>query len=396
MATGHLLHYLDRYIAPNPSRQVKALFRSSAILDFATSAIMVFEPVYLVSLGYGIRAILLFFAAVYAAYFILLPLGGRICRNHGFAHVILLSSPFLILYYLSLFATAYHPTFLFVAGAALAIQKTLYWPGYHANFATYAGIREEGREIADRAALAQVATVLGPLIGGLIVAKVGFWALFVFVAGLILASGVPLLSASEKFVPKPFSYGTALDMVFRKENRKSLFGYMGYGEELIALILWPIFIAATLKSTVALGAVVSAAMFVSIIVTLYVGRAVDGGNRAGMMRSGMALTAASWLLRPFFSGPLGIFSFDGFYRIAKNIVGIPLVAIVYDGGKTSSVVESIVFFEMALALGKFSAAALGIVLVTFVKGYWSAIFLLAAAFSVLYVLIGDRRLIKRP
>jgi hypothetical protein len=397
MATGHLRHYLDRYLAPHPSRQVKALFHSAAIFDAATAAIMVFEPVYLISIGYSLRDVLVFFAAVYAAYFFLLPLGGKICRSRGFAQAMLLSSPFLILYYLSLFATAYNPAFLTVAGAALVVQKILYWPAYHANFATYSDGTEQGRELSTRVVLAQLAAVVGPLIGGIVIAKLGFQSLFWLVALLIIASNIPLLRASEIVVPRAFSYREAIETFFRKENRKSLIGYMGFGEEEIALIVWPVFIAITVGSALTIGVVVSAAMLVSLLAVFYVGRVTDDGQRDGSLRRGAVLTALSWFARPLVSNGIGAFVFDGFYRIARNIVGIPLVAIVYDGGRRSaSVMESVVFFEMSLALGKFVAAVAGAVIATALPNPWTALFVMAGAFSLLYALVAPRRAIIPP
>ena len=191
MPSGNVRSYIEHYFAPHPTQQVRALFVSSAILNFAVGAIALFEPLYLHSIGYSIPKILLFYAAIYVLYFFLLPLGGRICHRHGYEHTILFSSPFLVLWYVALYAIPWHHAFIFIAMGALVMQKILYWPGYHTNFATWSTKIERGREVADMAAIVGLAAVVAPAIGGAVIAAFGYKTLIVGVAILILLSNIP-------------------------------------------------------------------------------------------------------------------------------------------------------------------------------------------------------------
>ena len=177
MPTGHFRHYIEHYLAPHPSTEVRELFVSTAILNFATAMVMLFEPLYLMAAGFSLTDVVLFYLALYVLYFFALPLGGRICRAKGFEHSILYSSPFLILYYLSLFAIPFHPAFIPFAIVFLVIQKILYWPGYHANVATWGGREERGREVSNISAIAAVSSTLAPSIGGFVVEAIFLLAL---------------------------------------------------------------------------------------------------------------------------------------------------------------------------------------------------------------------------
>ena len=384
MSTGQLQQFLEHYLMPHPSRQLKELFASTAILDFATAAVVLFEPVYMLRAGFRIEEILLFFAAVYLAYFFLLPLGGRVAKSHGYEHAILFSSPFLILYYLALFSVAYGKVFLVVAGIALVIQKIFYWPSYHATFATSGLFAERGREISNRVALGTVLSVLAPAVGGFVIATSGFTALFLGVAALILASNIPLLRTPEYFKPEPFRYFAALSRVFARSRRRAFWSALGYGEELIALVVWPLFIVTVVHDLFSAGLVISLSMLATAVGVLYVGRLCDERGRDGILRAGVIATAASWLVRPFIGSGLGVFGADTFYRLARYFMGVPYMAAVYERDQRGFAVEEVVAFEMTLALGKV-LAALGCVWAFMVwPESWAPVFTIAALFSLLY------------
>lgn len=388
MIFPHFRTFLEHYFAPHPSKQVKALFLSTAILNFATSAVTLFEPLYLYeSVGFKLHEILLFYGSVYLLYFFLLPLGGRICRRHGYEHTILFSSPFLIMWFVSLYAIQWNRWFAVLAVLSLVTQKILYWPGYHANLAAFGTKGEGGREISNISAIAGLMAMIAPALGGFIIGSYGFSALFIGVAILILASNIPLLKVPEMFEPRRFDYGPALARPFKKEHRRNTVAYAGFGEEFIAMAIWPVFMSLVIPNLTSLGLVVSLAMIINVASVLYVGRLSDEGDRKAVLRSGVLYEMAAWLVRPLVAaGGLGVFLIDTFYRVSKNILGVPLIAAVYENARErgGDVMEGIIQFEMGVALGKFSAGMFAaLILWAFPTGWW-AVFVLAATFASLY------------
>jgi MFS family permease len=382
---NHLKHYLSHYFALHPSEEVKEMFMATALRSFAVAAVGVFEPIYLYQLGISIKGILLFFIAHYIGYFFLAPLGGRLCRKHGYEHTILFSSPFLIIYYLMLFAIPFHQAFIGAAVVALVIYKILYWPGYHANFATWMNSDEAGREVSNRLAITALASAIAPFIGALVIVAGGFGALFIGVSVLILLSNLPLLKTPEIFMPSEFSYSKAFNRFVQHFGRSRFWAMFGFGEQLVAMVLWPIFIVIMIPSLLSVGALVSLAKFVNVLVTLYVGRLSDEDRKDNVLHSGSIFTAASWLLRPFITGPLGVFLIDSYYRVSRNMIIVPYFSYMYHDAKNGGVMGSIVFNEMALALGKASMAAAALLVFWLVPDLaWTIIFIIAAAMTALY------------
>ncbi len=374
----------ERFLATHASRQVKGLMSATALLNFAVSSISLFEPIYLYTLGWSFASICLYYFAVYALTFFLLPFGARFVGRLGFQHAILYSSPFLIVYYLALFAIPNHPGFIALAVAAFTAQKILYWPAFHAEMVKYGHDGERGREISNLASLSSFATILGPTFGGVLIAVAGFPAAFIAASLLILASNIPLLSIPEERSKDGFAYLPALKRVFAKEHRGDVVAMSGYGEEFVAMVVWPIFLFTTLKGYASTGVIVSVSILMTTLTMLFIGRLSDLQSRHAVLRTGAVFTSVSWIFRVFLSGPQGVLFGDFFYRSARSLLGIPMMSVVYERAGKGPMLERLIMFEMAVILGKAVFMVAGFVLALALPGNFAAFFLLAAAASLLY------------
>ncbi|MFA6953865.1 MAG: MFS transporter [Patescibacteria group bacterium] len=215
------------YFSKHPSHEMKELYWSVGILDFATSAIALFEPIYLWTLHYSLSQILIFYGSVYLFYIILIPFGGRIAAKFGFEHSILYSHFAFIGYYMALFALPSLPWLIFVAPIIFAIQKSLYWPPYHADFAIFSAKEQRGREVAGILTVNAVVTILGPIFGGLVLNFLGFHSLFIIISVLFLASCRPLFKLKEIHDAKPYSYKTYWQLLWKPSHRQSTISYLG-------------------------------------------------------------------------------------------------------------------------------------------------------------------------
>jgi len=367
------------------SRQVKGLYESVAIMDLALAMVMIFEPIYLLSVGLDLSHILLFYLSVYVLYFICIPFGARFAKRYGYEKSIMMSSPFLIGLYLSFFAVA-HDNLAWLAAAAVcyAMQKTFYWPGYHADFARFSEQSEESREISNLVALSSIVYIIGPFLSGIIITMLGFKTLFVIVSVLILVSNIPLYMVPERFTPAPFQYFESYKRLFTKEYRRASLASFGYAEEFVVLVVWPIFVYLTVKSFFNVGVVVTAATFVTLLVTLYIGKQTDAAkDKHNILKSGSVLYAFVWFLRFLAQSPIGVFFVDTLSRVTKNIVSVPFVSITYEEARSTSVMNRVMVFEMALIIGKI-IAILTCLLLWHVTGSYIPLFVFAGLAALLY------------
>lgn len=367
------------------SRQVKGLYESVAIMDLALAMVMIFEPIYLLSIGLSLPYILLFYLAVYVLYFLLIPLGARFAKQFGYEKAIMISSPFLVGLYLSFFAAAnHHYAWIAIAAICYAIQKTFYWPGYHADFARYSEQKEESREISNLVVISSVVYIVGPFLSGIIITVLGFKALFIIVSILILVSNIPLYMVPERFTPMPFNYFESYKRLFTKEYWRATLASFGYAEEFVVLVVWPIFVYVTVKSFFNVGMVVAAATFVTLLVTLYIGKQTDAAkDKHHILKSGSVLYAFVWFLRFLAHTPFGVFVVDTLSRITKNIVSVPFISITYEEARNNSVMNRVVVFEMALVIGKIFAI-LVCLLLWHLTGSYIPLFIFAGLATLLY------------
>ena len=330
------------------------------------------------------------FLGAYGAYFFILPLGAKIAYSYCFTHSLLYRSHFLILYYLALFAIPFSPWFIGAAIIAFAIQKTLYWPGYHADFAVYSNDGDRGREISNLAMVMSFTAVAGPFIGGILVHFFGFPVLFMIAAAAILASNVPLLSTKEIFgQAKNFSYFGAYRRLANRENSRKFFAYLGYGEELIFMVVWPVFIFTIVKNNLSVGSLVAGATLLMMAILLYVGKLTDNGNKRSVLRGGVIVSVVSWIMRIFMATPFGVFAAETITRIGRTTVQVPLTTLTYDRARQGSVMETVIQFEMSLIAGKILTAGILLLIFTAVpqEWFWNIAFGLAGVMTLLYGLL---------
>jgi len=384
-----MIKTLKSFFATKLSYQVRELYISASMICFATSMVAIFEPIYLYKNGLSIQSILLFYLGIYVTYLFIVPFGAKFARRFGYEKAIFLSTPFLALYYISLFFVPSNFLFIPIAILAFTLQKSFYWPGYHADFARFGRDGERGKEVSNIMAIMNAVSIIGPFVGGLIISIFGFSVLFVVATAVILLSNIALLATPEKFKPVDFSYKDAFKRLFAKENRRNFFGYVGFGEEFIGMVIWPIFIFTLITNFLSIGSLVALASLTTTIILLFVGRIVDGAEdqRRSVLKIGSVFKSFVWLIRMLVSGPLGVFLGDALSRTTNNVIVVPVLAMTYDRANDTSVMKTVVFFEMALIVGKIIAIVLSLAVIALLQDSFIALFLIGALMTLLYSLI---------
>lgn len=371
-------------------RQVREIFVSTVLVNLALAMVMIFEPIYLYQIGYSLQQIMFFYLMVYVVYFFIMPLGAKFSRYKGYEWGIFWGSCFFALSYLSLFFISQLPWLFYVSPLIFAVQKMFYWPAYHAGFAKFSDDTEEGREVGALSISTSLVFILGPALAGFMISNWGYGALFVMASIIFLLSNLPTLITAEKFRYKDFSYLQAYRDLVSKENRRSFFAYLGFGEELVVLVVWPISISLILGNILDVGLVVALATFITMLITLYIGKLSDSKYKKSVLNLGSAFYAFAWFIRVFVVNQIGVFLVDTMSRLAKNIIMVPLTSITYERAKTKSVMSTVVFFEMSLVVGKLIAMLIIYVALFFISDEILAFkltFILAGFMALLYSLL---------
>jgi MFS family permease len=379
-------YHFPNYFAKTINKEIGELYANSAIANLALSLVMLFEPIFLHTvLKFTIPQVFLFMAVVYGVYIVCIPLGGKVASLYGYKHAIAMATPFQILYWFILLSSRDNSSLAFAAAIALGLQKSLHWPGFHALMARYADRQQVGREFGVIYALVSVTQIIGPFLGGIISQKLGFTATFVFAAIIYCFSLIPLFTIKEIFLPKVYLYKQTWQLY--KAFPKKFLGYLGFGEELLVLTIWPIFIYQVVNNYEKIGVLATIASLVASVLALLMGKITDQYTKRLLVKMGAFFTFLVWGARLIATNVYNIFALDTLSRTSKELVFIPLSTVTYIRAEKSHIVPYVVFFEQSLAIGKLLACILGIILFNVTGGSFMVLFILGALFSLLYMFI---------
>jgi len=92
-------------------------------------------------------------------------------------------------------------------------------------------------------------------------------------------------------------------------------------------------------------------------------------------------------LRLMITGTLGVFLVDSLSRITKNVIVIPMMAMTYERAGGTSVMKTMMFFEMSLIVGKLLAMVFALLALWLIPNSFLALFVLGALMTLLYSLV---------
>ncbi|HEX3099759.1 MAG TPA: MFS transporter [Patescibacteria group bacterium] len=377
--------HLPHYFTSKVRKEIEHLYGAVAIGNLAQAIIALFEPIFLYHVvGLSVSEVLLFMAAIYAVYALIIPFGGKVAAKFGYAHAIFFSIPFQIIFWFLILGAEKNILLLIGAVLSLAIQKTLYWPALHASLARFSGKKQRGREFSLMYAIMNLMQIIGPMLGGFLSAILGIEAVFVIASIIYFCSAVPVLWSIEIFKPKPYHWHDTLALY--KQYPLKFLGYFGFGEELLVLTIWPIFIYIIIANYQDTGTLVTIATLVATGLALYIGFYTDRHSKESLLRAGTLIYALTWLARIPIISPFAVFITDALSRTTKSLVFIPVSAVTYERAEQTHIMPYVIGFEQMLAIGKMLAALIGMV-VFIATGSFVALFIVASILSLFYFLI---------
>lgn len=377
----HLPHYFTKSVR----EEIGELYAHSAIANMASSMMLLFEPIFLYAvLGFSINQVLLFTAIVYGVYIVMVPLGGKAASMYGYKHTIAFSVPFQLIYWMMLIVSQENAAWTYFAAVFYGLSKTFYWPGFHSLMARYADKGQVGREFGMVYSLISLTFIAGPFLAGFLSQHFGFTVTFIVTAIIYAFSVLPLFKAKEVFVPKAYYYRETWNLY--KTFPKKFLGYLGFGEELLVLNIWPIFIYIVVKDFEKAGSLATISSLFAAILALIVGKVADQYSKRVLIRLGAFFTAIVWLARSIATNFWNTFFVDTLSRTSKEMAFIPISTVTYIRAEATHVVPYAVFFEQSLSVGKFLACFIGMAVFA-LTGSFMALFVLGALFSLLYMFI---------
>ncbi len=339
---SHLFNFLK-------NRELDELYASISLRSLALSLIGVFIPLFLLKTGFTLKQVFLYYIL-----FNLLRMGfsiiaGRIASRYGFKHLILFSIPFLITFFVLLYANPKNFFQLSLIALFGSIANSLFWVGYHTDFARFSESGKRNQEISVANVFILVLKSLGPLAGSLILTFAGFHILFLISIVIIISSSIPLFFSKEVYEPLNYS----LKKLFLDINIKKLLASMSRGiNASVMLVTWPVYVFLYImdKNYIALGGATSIAFVSTLIATLVVSRMPDKKSRLILSASSLGLSLLH-LIRLAIKTVIGVFVLNSAFRVINVFQVITFDSRNYEKAR-DKIIETIVLREMNICLGK--------------------------------------------
>lgn len=335
--------------------QSRLLTLHSAFYQLAVSLAGGFIGAVLLKAGFSLAQTLLCYAALLTSRMAMRFLSLAVVRRLGYKNTVILGVLLSALQFVSL-VRAHDARWLAAWIATLAMAESLYWPIYHSACAVV-GHNTIGRELGIRSAATSIVNVIGPAVGGLMLARYGSVAEFSLAAAVTILSIVPLVGLKRILAgPVPEFRQALRPLDYRGMIVFAADGWMSSG----ITLAWPMILFLSLGSKYeALGLANAGAGVAGAIAGLYSGAILDRGGRNTSARWVSVALAIGIMLRSAADwSPLAAAVANATGAVVMGFYVPILMSVMYSGAKRSSGAYA---FHLSAELGWDLGAASGCV-----------------------------------
>jgi hypothetical protein len=368
---GPILHFLH-------NRELDELFATIAIRGFAASMIGIFIPIYLLTLGYSLKAVLIFFIIRQVVYALASFPTALLDARFGFKHAILISMPFFIAF-LSMLATLETMAWpLWILAVLSGIQLAIFWTSYHTDFALVADGKDMGKEVGFVKFISKASNVVGPLLGGFLIVLIGFTNVLIVVNILLLVSVVPLFFSKDTHSKSTLS----IKKTFTGKGWKDYLALAAYGmESSVASVIWPVFIFFYIVSDfTTVGLITTVSLSFSLIAVIVAAGLADKHYNF-TIRFGAITHTIIWGLKAFVTSAGQVFFADSFHGSSRSMLAVPFDAKMYKKAGRGDTLQYVLFRATAVSIGSTALFVAMIFIADLTSSFW-----MAGAASLIFLL----------
>lgn len=339
------------------NKEMDELYLSVFLKYLAETMIGIFIPIYLLTLGYNLTEISIYFIIYFSSVSILFPLCMFCGSKIGIKKVMAAGTIILIIFYylLNLLSDGFP---YYAVALTLGLSVALYYSGFHLEFTSAASKKNEAKEFSVLKIIMIMSYMAGPLIGSIIIVYSSFESLFLIVSILLFISTIPLFLSRDVKYPAHLS----LKKIIKSESKDKAIAYQSNGAlNIIAGIFWPVFIFITLKNVISLGIIISLTSLTMIFLITILGRLSDS-NPDKILKYGVFAHSSSWLFKIVCLTPLGMLFTNLFGSFTDSAIEISFAKKIYEKAEnTKDIVNYFIFREFNLEIGRLLILSLAII-----------------------------------
>ena len=309
---------LQSVLAPrHPWRKVgfselSEMYLAVFLRTFALTMVGIFVPIYLLTNGYTFTYVLLFYALFYTFGIVIDVLGAYAVARFGPKHVMRLSFLLQMIFSLMLVNLNHLTAAIPLLALVSCFASTFYFLPYHVDFSKIKHKDHGGKELGFLQIMERVASITGPIIGGLLAVFVSPQATFWAAALAMLVATIILMLSPEPVQTHQRIRFKGLKIKIEMRSYASCAALCV--ENGAAIWLWPVYLSAVVFSGSAylkIGGIASLSVFIAVVVALPLGRLLDKQGGKLMIKYGTLFNSLVHLSRLFVHGVPGAVAVAG-------------------------------------------------------------------------------------
>jgi len=341
------------------NQDVNLFYAHGALFAFSEIIFILSLPVYLYTQGFSLSFILFFHGFASLLGYLFTANAVSFMQRTSIKGVLILG---VLLYVTFGFVAQFISTqnlWWILALVLLSLNGLFYYPAKLISFAELLSKESVGRQTSRLNAMALAARVVGPIVGGWVVLATSLNFVFIFGAGFMVLSVIPVLLIKQKI---KVDFNRA-DYVRSKKTHdvftKTKWAYISEGaNNILSYLIWPLFFFLLLanESYFELGSLMTVTMGISVIIMLIVGHLFDLKHRKKLLSTTIFGQAIATMLRfslLFVNPVLFVYAVQSYYSFAESALQSTFDSYLYSYGKVTSTTHFIIHREINFSLGRF-------------------------------------------
>ena len=333
-------------------REIRNILLMHAVsMGFASSLVIIFIPVYLLTLGYSLIDVMKFLMVHHMMILVSSFFVVFVSNKIGLIRILWLRFGFLFLYLFFLYSLHIQSNIsIYIISIIGGIEAAFYWIPLNILFTRFAERKTMAKQVSNLFVLPGVAGIPGPFIGGVIAAFLGFPALFIFVFLVNIFALWFLRGLNGERTSFQFSIHKFKEIYTRNKTYFLSEFFDNIAEETI-LIIFPIASYLILLSVIDVGLIGTLISLGMMVFTLVIGRFADRYDKKKMMRIGTALLVGTLIFGFFTQSSIGLYIVSVLLGFSLRFFLVPYSALLFTNAKKDDA-QFLVLREISVVAGR--------------------------------------------
>ncbi|MEF8880462.1 MAG: MFS transporter [Candidatus Nanohaloarchaea archaeon] len=340
------------------TQEIQEVYIHSFIFKLAESLVAIFIPFYIIQNGFGPIDVFAFYAIYYLTHMAGTVPFGVLATKIGYKHTSLLSSVFILAFYITIRSAETHPL-LYLSAFLGGLGLTIYWMGMNPEVAKSSNDGKTEEETGLFFSMPSIASIIAPFTGGLILLHFGSGILFLIAAFLMFLSFTPFLLTSEH------KDGIEMELkdIMTRDLLKDVLTYFAEGSHTVGRkILWPLYLAMVIGGSVNIGTAGTLLALGSAFTSVFVGKITSEKNKARVIMIGALISAATMIMMSQVTATMSAFAISALHGLSYTAVRLPIYSTTIKRAEQKDLMEYFSIREISLSMGRLTTLAVTVLL----------------------------------